>query len=74
MTLITSISGIRGTIGGQVGENLTPVDITKFTSAYGSWLKTQNHPAKNNHRWTRRSAQWPLGFKHRLCHITSLRF
>ncbi len=46
MTLITSISGIRGTIGGQVGENLTPVDITKFTSAYGSWLKTQNHPAK----------------------------
>lgn len=45
MTLITSISGIRGTIGGQVGENLTPVDINKFTAAYGSWLKTQKHPS-----------------------------
>lgn len=41
MTLITSISGIRGTIGGIVGENLTPIDITKFTAAYGTWLKTQ---------------------------------
>jgi len=46
MTLITSISGIRGTIGGKVGENLTPVDITKFTSAYGSWLKEQNHSSQ----------------------------
>ncbi len=39
MTLIKSISGIRGTIGGQVGDNLTPIDIVKFASAYGSWLK-----------------------------------
>ena len=37
MTLIKSISGIRGTIGGKVGEGLTPVDIVKFTSAYGTW-------------------------------------
>ena len=37
MTLIKSISGIRGTIGGRAGEGLTPVDIIKFTSAYGTW-------------------------------------
>ncbi len=37
MTLIKSISGIRGTIGGSVGEGLTPLDIVKFTSAFGSW-------------------------------------
>jgi phosphomannomutase len=37
LTLIKSISGIRGTIGGAVGEGLTPLDIVKFTSAYGSW-------------------------------------
>lgn len=36
MALIKSISGIRGTIGGKPGENLTPVDIVKFTAAYGS--------------------------------------
>ena len=39
MTLIKSISGIRGTIGGTVGENLTPVDAVKFAAAYGQWLK-----------------------------------
>jgi phosphomannomutase len=39
MTLIKSISGIRGTIGGSVGENLTPPDIVKFTAAFGQWLK-----------------------------------
>lgn len=39
MTLIKSISGIRGTIGGKVGENLTPVDAVKFASAYGTFLK-----------------------------------
>ena len=38
MTLIKSISGIRGTIGGVAGENLTPADIVKFTSAFGSWV------------------------------------
>ncbi|BDD02708.1 phosphoglucosamine mutase [Aureibacter tunicatorum] len=44
MTLIKSISGIRGTIGGGVGESLTPLDIVKFASAYGTWLarKTDN--------------------------------
>ena len=39
MTLIKSISGIRGTIGGKVGDNLTPVDAIKFASAYGTFLK-----------------------------------
>ena len=38
MTLIKSISGIRGTIGGTAGNGLTPVDIVKFTAAYGSWV------------------------------------
>jgi phosphomannomutase len=42
MTLIKSISGIRGTIGGKVGDNLTPVDAVKFASAYGTWLKNNN--------------------------------
>lgn len=48
MTLIKSISGIRGTIGGQVGDNLTPIDAVKFASAYGVWLKQQR--IKENHR------------------------
>lgn len=39
MTLIKSISGFRGTIGGVPNENLTPVDIVKFASAYGAWIK-----------------------------------
>lgn len=43
MTLIKSISGIRGTIGGNVGDNLTPVDAVKFASAYGTFLKYQNN-------------------------------
>lgn len=38
MALIKSISGIRGTIGGRTGENLTPLDVVKFTAAYGAWL------------------------------------
>ena len=42
MALIKSISGIRGTIGGKVGENLTPVDIVKFTAAFASWLVKNN--------------------------------
>ncbi len=41
MTLIKSISGIRGTIGGSVGDNLTPVDAVKFAAAYGQWLKKE---------------------------------
>ncbi|WP_298535587.1 phosphoglucosamine mutase [uncultured Algibacter sp.] len=48
MTLIKSISGIRGTIGGQVGENLTPIDAVKFASAYGVWLKQQRQ--KDNYK------------------------
>ncbi len=48
MTLIKSISGIRGTIGGKVGENLTPLDIVKFTSAYAVWLKMQTPDKKLN--------------------------
>lgn len=39
MTLIASISGIRGTIGGSVGDGLTPLDIVKFSAAYGTWIK-----------------------------------
>ncbi|MFK5879434.1 MAG: phosphoglucosamine mutase [Flavobacteriaceae bacterium] len=42
MSLIKSISGIRGTIGGSVGDNLTPLDTVKFASAYGSWLLRRN--------------------------------
>ncbi|TCD00362.1 phosphoglucosamine mutase [Pedobacter psychroterrae] len=44
MTLIKSISGIRGTIGDTAGNGLTPIDIVKFTAAYGSWVisKTNN--------------------------------
>lgn len=41
MTLIKSISGIRGTIGGNVGDNLTPIDAVKFAAAYGVWIKQQ---------------------------------
>jgi len=48
MTLIKSISGIRGTIGGEVGSNLTPIDAVKFASAYGTWIKQQRD--KKNHR------------------------
>ncbi len=46
MTLIKSISGIRGTIGGQTGENLTPLDVVKFTAAYGSIIKNQEKKQK----------------------------
>lgn len=44
MTLIKSISGIRGTIGSIPGENLTPLDVVKFVSAYATWIKKN----KNN--------------------------
>ena len=39
MTLIKSISGIRGTIGGTPGDALTPIDLVKFTASYSQWLK-----------------------------------
>ena len=41
MTLIKSISGIRGTIGGSIGDNLTPIDVVAFAAAYGTWIKQQ---------------------------------
>jgi len=41
MTLIKSISGIRGTIGGEPDNNLTPLDLVKFASAYGTWIKSK---------------------------------
>lgn len=46
MALIKSISGIRGTIGGNVGEGLTPLDVVKFASAYGTWLKRSTNKDK----------------------------
>ena len=46
MPLINSIAGIRGTIGGKVGNNLTPIEISLFTSAYGSYLKKINSKKK----------------------------
>ena len=46
MTLIKSISGIRGTIGGGVSENLTPIDAVKFGCAYGVWLKKNSKKNK----------------------------
>ncbi len=39
MSLIKSISGIRGTIGGSVGEGLSGVDVVKFTAAYGAFIR-----------------------------------
>lgn len=48
MALIKSISGIRGTIGGRPDYNLTPLDIVKFTAAYGMWLKTQSSAKSGN--------------------------
>ncbi len=46
MTLIQSISGIRGTIGGTVGDNLTPQDVVKFASAFGMWILEKNESPK----------------------------
>ncbi len=46
MTLIKSISGIRGTIGGKPGEGLTPIDIVKFSSAFGAWALVSGHGKK----------------------------
>ena len=43
MTLIKSISGIRGTIGGKPGDTLSPIDAVKFAAAYGTWLKQEKH-------------------------------
>ena len=46
MALIKSISGIRGTIGGKPGETLSPLDVVKFTAAYGTWLINGNKENK----------------------------
>src|SRR5690606_37901869 len=46
MTLIKSISGIRGTIGGKTSDNLTPLDTVRFAAAYGSWLKLHSSKEK----------------------------
>lgn len=48
MTLIKSISGIRGTIGGAPGNGLTPIDTVKFAAAYGTWLQQKNNAKKLN--------------------------
>lgn len=46
MALIKSISGIRGTIGGKPGTSLTPIDVVKFTTAYGAWVLQQGDNKK----------------------------
>lgn len=46
MALIKSISGIRGTIGGKPGNTLSPLDVVRFTAAYGSWLAQQSSNKK----------------------------
>ena len=46
MALIKSISGIRGTIGGTPGKSLTPIDVVKFTTAYGAWVALQSDNKK----------------------------
>lgn len=64
MTLIKSISGIRGTIGGQPGDNLTPIDLAKFTSAYAQWLKETSGDKRltvdGRDRDARLTAKWRL--------------
>lgn len=52
MTLIKSISGIRGTIGGKPGDGLSPLDIVKFASAYGSWIMASTGSATNGKKAT----------------------
>jgi len=47
LTLIKSISGIRGTIGGKPGQGLSPIDVVKFTSAYGTWIISKNQSKKS---------------------------
>ena len=46
MVLIKSISGIRGTIGGEVGDSLTPLDIVRYTASYANWLKKRSKNSK----------------------------
>jgi phosphomannomutase len=51
MSLIKSISGIRGTIGGRTGDNLTPPDVVKFTAAYGTCLMQASEKKKSKHNF-----------------------
>lgn len=46
MTLIKSISGIRGTIGGKAGDNLTPIDVVECTAGFGTWIKKRHKNPK----------------------------
>lgn len=46
MSLIKSISGIRGTIGGKPGEGLSPLDVVKFTASYATWTKQKSGKEK----------------------------
>ena len=46
MSLIKSISGLRGTVGGKVGETLTPIDVAKFSAGYGMWIKERHDTPK----------------------------
>ena len=48
MTLISSISGIRGTVNGINGANLTPIEVVKYTSAYGTWINNKNSKSNNS--------------------------
>ena len=50
MALIKSISGIRGTIGGKPGDTLSPIDVVRFTAAYGTWMKTQTAATKDQQK------------------------
>ncbi len=54
MTLIKSISGIRGTIGGQAGKGLTPPDIVKFASAYCEFIRIGAEKARIHHCYWKR--------------------
>ena len=62
MSLIKSISGIRGTIGGKPGEGLSPLDIVKFTAAYSTLIrksfKTSFIKKKQNKFWARNTNHW----------------
>ena len=49
MTLIKSIAGIRGTIGGAIGDALTPIDIVKYTAAYAAELK-RRRPGQESYK------------------------
>ncbi|MGD2005439.1 MAG: phosphoglucosamine mutase, partial [Flavobacteriaceae bacterium] len=69
MTLIKSISGIRGTIGGIPEENLTPLDVVRYTSAYGQWLLA-NHNTTSLRVVTGRDARISGAMVHQLVNQT----